>query len=230
MYEDSHVIVIDEIPYMVNKSALVAKIGELVVDKKIEGIVDIRDESNKNKNRIVLYLRKGVNPDAVLILLYKFTDLQTNFNINNVSLVDNATQPRLLNIKDLLWEFVTFRREVVFKRSNFQLKKAKDRLHILEGLKKAIDIIDEVIAAIRSSSTRAEAKGKLMANFDFSDEQSEYILNMRLQALVGLEIQKVVDEIEEKKRLIEDLTEIIANPARLDEVVAEEFEYMKNKY
>ncbi|MBO4203844.1 hypothetical protein J5893_03370 [bacterium] len=230
MYEDSHVIVIDEIPYMVNKSALVAKIGELVVDKKIEGIVDIRDESNKNKNRIVLYLRKGVNPDAVLILLYKFTDLQTNFNINNVSLVDNATQPRLLNIKDLLWEFVTFRREVVFKRSNFQLKKAKDRLHILEGLKKAIDIIDEVIAAIRSSSTRAEAKEKLMANFDFSDEQSEYILNMRLQALVGLEIQKVVDEIEEKKRLIEDLTEIIANPARLDEVVAEEFEYMKNKY
>ena len=230
MYEDSHVIVIDEIPYMVNKSALVAKIGELVVDKKIEGIVDIRDESNKNKNRIVLYLRKGVNPDAVLILLYKFTDLQTNFSINNVSLVDNATQPRLLNIKDLLWEFVTFRREVVFKRSNFQLKKAKDRLHILEGLKKAIDIIDEVIAAIRSSSTRAEAKEKLMANFDFSDEQSEYILNMRLQALVGLEIQKVVDEIEEKKRLIEDLTEIIANPARLDEVVAEEFEYMKNKY
>lgn len=230
MYEDSHVIVIDEIPYMVNKSALVAKIGELVVDKKIEGIVDIRDESNKNKNRIVLYLRKGVNPDAVLILLYKFTDLQTNFNINNVSLVDNATQPRLLNIKDLLLEFVTFRREVVFKRSNFQLKKAKDRLHILEGLKKAIDIIDEVIAAIRSSSTRAEAKEKLMANFDFSDEQSEYILNMRLQALVGLEIQKVVDEIEEKKRLIEDLTEIIANPARLDEVVAEEFEYMKNKY
>jgi DNA gyrase subunit A len=126
------VIVIDEIPYFVNKSSLVAKIGELVVDKKIDGIADIRDESNKNKNRIVLYLRKGVDPDAILILLYKFTELQTNFNINNVSLVENGAQPRLLNIKDLLREFVSFRREVVFRRSTYQLKKATDRLHILE--------------------------------------------------------------------------------------------------
>lgn len=230
VYEDSHVIVIDEIPYQVNKSSLVAKIGELVVDKKIDWIADIRDESSKNKNRIALYLRKWVDPDAILILLYKFTELQTNFNINNVSLVENASQPRLLNIKDLLIEFVTFRREVVFNRSTYQLRKAKDRLHILEGLKKAIDIIDEVIATIRGSSTRAEAKDNLMKNFDFSDEQAEYILNMRLQSLVWLEIQKVTDEIEEKKKLIEELNEIISNPARLDEIVAEEFEYMKNKY
>ncbi|GHW02687.1 DNA gyrase subunit A [candidate division SR1 bacterium] len=230
VYEDSHVIVIDEIPYLVNKSTLVAKIGELVVDKKIEGIKDIRDESNKNKNRIVLYLNKGVNPDAILILLYKFTELQTNFNVNNVSLVEAGSQPRLLNIKDLLWEFVVFRRDVVFKRSTYQLKKAQDRLHILEGLKKAIDVIDEVIATIRGSSTRAEAKENLMSKFEFSDEQAEYILNMRLQSLVGLEIQKVIDEIEEKKKLIEELTEIIANPVRLDEIVADEFEYMKNKY
>ena len=213
-----------------NKSSLVAKIGELVVDKKIDGINDIRDESNKNKNRIVLYLRKGVDPDAILILLYKFTELQNNFNINNVSLVEKGTQPRTLNIKDLLREFVTFRREVVFNRSTFQLKKAQDRLHILEGLKKAIDIIDEVIATIRGSESRAEAKENLMTKFDFSEEQAEYILQMRLQSLVGLEIQKILDEIEEKKKLIAELTEIINNPTRLDEVVAEEMNYMKDKY
>jgi DNA gyrase subunit A len=224
------VIVIDEIPYFVNKSSLVAKIGELVVDKKIDGIADIRDESNKNKNRIVLYLRKGVDPDAILILLYKFTELQTNFNINNVSLVDNGSQPRLLNIKDLLIEFVLFRREVVFKRSTYQLNKAKDRLHILEGLKKAIDIIDEVITTIRGSEGRAEAKTNLMEQFSFSEAQAEYILQMRLQSLVGLEIQKITDEIEEKKKLIIELTEVINNPSRLDEVVAAEFAYMKAKY
>jgi DNA gyrase subunit A len=163
-------------------------------------------------------------------LLYKFTELQTNFNINNVSLVENGAQPRVLNIKDLLMEFVVFRREVVFKRSTYQLRKAKERLHILEGLKKAIDCIDEVIATIRGSSTRAEAKENLMTKFDFSDEQTEYILNMRLQALVGLEIQKVLEEIEEKKKLIAELTEIINNPIKLDEIVAEELEYIKSKY
>jgi DNA gyrase subunit A len=230
VFEDAHVIVIDEIPYFVNKSSLVTRIAELVVDKKIDGIADIRDESNKNKNRIALYLRKGVDPDAILILLYKFTELQSNFNINNVSLVENATQPRLLNIKDLLMEFVTFRREVVFKRSTYQLAKYKDRLHILEGLKKAIDIIDEVIATIRGSENKAEAKGNLIAKFDFSEEQAEYILQMRLQSLVGLEIQKINEEIEEKKRLIEELTEILNNPEKLDGVVSDEFEYMKAKY
>lgn len=230
VYEDSYVIVIDELPYQVNKASLVQKIGELVVDKKIEGIVDLRDESSKNKNRIVLYLKKGVNPEEVLILLYKFTELQTNFNINNVSLVEKGTQPRTLNIKDLLMEFITFRREVVMRRSLFQLKKNQDRLHILEWLHKAIDIIDEVIATIRGSNSRAEAKENLMNQFDFSDEQSEYILNMKLQSLVGLEIQKVLDEIEERKQAIQELTEIINNPERLDEVIEEEFTVMKEKY
>lgn len=230
VYEDSHVIVIDEIPYMVNKAALVSKIGELVVDKKIEWISDIRDESNKNKNRIVLYLRKWVNPDAVLVQLYKFTELQTNFNVNNVSLVEWWTQPRLLNIKELLMEFVTFRREVVRRRSLYQLQKAKDRLHILEWLKRAIDIIDEVISTIRNSKDKREAKDNLMTNFQFSDEQAEYILQMRLQSLVWLEIQKVVDEIAEKERIIAELTEILNNPFKLDEVVQSEFDYMKQKY
>lgn len=230
VYEDSHVIVIDEIPYLVNKSALVSKIGELVVDKKIEWISDIRDESNKNKNRIVLYLRKGVNPDAVLVQLYKFTELQTNFNINNVSLVEWGTQPRLLNIKELLMEFLTFRREVVRRRSEFQLQKAKDRLHILEWLKRAIDIIDDVIYTIRHSVDKKEAKDNLILKFQFSEEQAEYILQMRLQSLVWLEIQKVLDEIAEKQAKIAELTEILANPEKLDGVVQSEFDYMKQKY
>ncbi|HOG15539.1 MAG TPA: DNA gyrase subunit A, partial [Candidatus Absconditabacterales bacterium] len=223
-------IVITEIPYMVNKSTLVSKIGELVVDKKIDGIVDIRDESNKNKIRVVLQLRKGINPDQILIQLYKATDLQSNFNVNNVSLVDNGLQPRTLNIKELLMEFVTFRRQVVYRRSNYQLDKARDRLHILEGLKKAIDIIDEVIETIKKSATKQEAKENLMAKFDFSDQQAEYILLMRLQSLVGLEIQKISDEIDEKIKLIEYLESIINNSEKLDEVVVEELNYIKEKY
>ncbi|MBQ9553992.1 hypothetical protein IJU97_03395 [bacterium] len=158
-------MVVDEIPYQVNKASLVQKIGELVVDKKIEGINDIRDESNKNKIRIAIYLKKGVDPNLVLVQLFKLTELQTNFNLNNVSLVDNGTQPRLLNIKDLLMEFVTFRRSVVYRRSVYQLNKAKDRLHILEGLKKAIDIIDEVIDTIKKSESKADARTNLMEKF-----------------------------------------------------------------
>ncbi|HRU50482.1 MAG TPA: DNA gyrase subunit A, partial [Candidatus Absconditabacterales bacterium] len=223
-------IVITEIPYMVNKSTLVSKIGELVVDKKIDGIVDIRDESNRDRIRVVLQLRKGIDPDQILIQLYKTTDLQSNFNVNNVSLIENGLQPRTLNIKELLMEFVTFRRTVVYRRSNYQLDKAKDRLHILEGLKKAIDIIDEVIETIKKSATKQEAKDNLIAKFDFSEQQAEYILLMRLQSLVGLEIQKISDEIDEKIKLIEYLESIINNSEKLDEVVVEELNYMKDKY
>jgi len=132
--EDKHgsILIIDEIPYLVNKSTLVSKIGELVVDKKIEGISDMRDESSKNKIRIAIYLKSGVDANKILVELYKYTELQCAFNINNVSLIEAGKQPRLLNIKDLLMEFVTFRRSVVYRRSIFQLNKAKDRLHILE--------------------------------------------------------------------------------------------------
>ncbi|HKL43875.1 MAG TPA: DNA gyrase subunit A [Candidatus Absconditabacterales bacterium] len=223
-------IIITEIPYMVNKSTLVAKIGELVVDKKIEGITDIRDESNKNKIKIVIQLKKGVDPDKILMQLYKTTDLQCNFNINNVSLVDKGLQPRTLNIKDLLMEFVIFRRKVVYRRSVYQLNKAKDRLHILEGLKKAVDIIDEVIETIKKSETKQDAKNNLMEKFEFSEQQAEYILLMRLQSLVGLEIKKISEEIEEKKKLIEYLDGIINDAEKLDEVVKDELIYMKNKY
>lgn len=230
IYEGAHVIVIDEIPYLVNKSSLVSKIGELVVDKKIEGINDIRDESNRDRIRIAIYLKKGVDPEAILMQIYKFTDLQTNFNLNNVSLIEKGTQPRLLNIKDLLMEFVTFRRDVVYRRSVFQLNKAKDRLHILEGLKKAIDIIDEVIDTIKHSESKNDARQNLMDKFEFSEKQAEYILLMRLQSLVGLEIQKISDEIDEKIKVIEYLEAIISDPEKLDQVVAEEFEYMKKKH
>ena len=230
VYEGAHVIVIDEIPYLVNKSSLVSKIGELVVDKKIEGINDIRDESNRDRIRIAIYLKKGVDPEAILMQIYKFTDLQTNFNLNNVSLIEWGTQPRLLNIKDLLMEFVTFRREVVYRRSVFQLNKSKDRLHILEGLKKAIDIIDEVIDTIKNSESKNDARQNLMDKFGFSEKQAEYILLMRLQSLVGLEIQKISDEIDEKIRVIEYLEAIISDPEKLDQVVAEEFDYMKKKH
>lgn len=178
------IIVIDEIPYQVNKSSLVEKIGELVIDKKIDGITDIRDESAKNIIRVALSLRRGVNAQKVLAQLFKMTDLQSTFPINNVSLIEKGKQPRLLNILDLITEFVVYRREVVYRRSVFQLGKAKDRLHILEGLHKAIDIIDEVIATIRASDTKQEAKEQLMTKFEFSDPQAEHILMMRLQSLV----------------------------------------------
>ncbi|MFA5747557.1 MAG: DNA gyrase subunit A [Candidatus Absconditabacterales bacterium] len=226
----NNIIVIDEIPYVVNKSGLVSKIGELVVDKRIEGVTDIRDESSKNKIRIAIYIKNGIDPDKILVELYKYTDLQTNFNVNNVTLVEKGIQPRLLNIKDLLMEFVVFRRQVVYRRSNFLLNKAKDRLHILEGLKKAIDIIDEVISTIKKSETKQEAKDNLISKFEFTDMQAEYILMMRLQSLVGLEIQKIAEEIEEKKKLIEYLEGIINDPLKLDNVIKEEFEYIKQKY
>ena len=225
-----NVLVIDEIPYVVNKSTLVSKIGELVVDKKIDGVTDIRDESSKNIIRIAIYLKPGVDPDQILIQLYKFTELQTNFNVNNVTLIEWGLQPRLCNIKDLLMEYVTFRRQVVYRRSIFQLNKAKDRLHILEGLKKAIDVIDEVIDTIKKSNTKPDAKMNLMEKFSFSDMQAEYILMMRLQSLVGLEIQKISEEIDEKLALIEYLESIIGDPLKLDGVISEEFSYMKQKY
>ncbi len=223
-------LIITEIPYMVNKSTLVSRIWELVVNKIIDWVSDIRDESSKNKIRVVIYLKKWANKQKILIQLYKYTELQSNFNINNVSLVENWKQPILMNIKDLLMEFVDFRREVVYRRSKYQLDKAKARLHILEWLKKAIDIIDDVISTIRNSQTKWEAKIKMIEKFWFSEEQAEYILMLRLQSLVWLEIDKISDEIDEKHRLIEYLTSILNDSEKLDWVVIEELSYIKEKY
>lgn len=224
------IIVITEIPYQVNKSRLIEKIAELVVEKRINGITDIRDESSKNAMRIALYIKKETNEDKILLQLYKSTDLQSNFNVNNVTLVDNGLQPELLNIRDLIEQFVDFRKEVVYKRTQFDLKKEKDRLHILQGLKKAIDIIDEVIETIKSSSTKSEARQALMDKFEFTEVQAEYILLMRLQSLVGLEIEKVNDEIGQKEESIEYLESIINDTEKLNTVVKEEMEYIKKKY
>ena len=224
------IIVIDEIPYQVNKANLVSKIWDLVAQKKIEGIVDITDESSKDKIRVSITLKKGVNPEHILLMLYKYTELQTRFNVNNVVLTEWGLQPKLLNIKDLLLEFINFRREVVYRRSVYQLNKAKERLHILEWLKKAVDILDDVISTIRSSETRQEAKEKLIKNFGFTEPQAEYILMLRLQTLVWLEILKILDEIKEKKATIEYLTQIINDPKKLDQVVADELIYIKEEY
>ena len=224
------IIVIDEIPYQVNKSTLVERIWELVIDKKIDGVTDIRDESAKNIIRVAIHIRRGVNAQKILTQLYKMTDLQNTFSINNVSLIEKWKQPRLLNILDLISEFVIYRREIVYRRSLFQLGKAKDRLHILEGLRKAIDIIDEVIATIRHSDTKQEAKEKLMEKFEFSDPQAEHILMMRLQSLVWLELNKIVEEIDEKIKLIDYLENIINNPVALDGVVKDEMNEVKHKY
>ena len=224
------IIVIDEIPYQVNKSTLVERIWELVIDKKIDGVTDIRDESAKNIIRVAIHVRRGVNAQKILTQLYKMTDLQNTFSINNVSLIEKWKQPRLLNILDLISEFVIYRREIVYRRSLFQLGKAKDRLHILEWLHKAIDIIDEVIATIRHSDTKQEAKEKLIEKFEFSDAQAEHISMMRLQSLVGLELNKIIEEIEDKIKLIAYLEEIVNNPIALDGVVKDEMNEVKHKY
>lgn len=223
-------ILISQLPYQVNKANLVSKIWELVNQKKIEWITDITDESGKEKIKIVITIKKWSNPNDVLTLIYKYTDLQTNFNLNNVILIEKWIQPHTLNIKELLEEFVSFRREVVYRRSIFLLNKAKDRLHILLWLQKAIDILDEVIATIRWSQTRQDAKNELMKKYEFTDSQAEYILMLRLQTLVWLEIEKILNEIDDKRSLIEYLENIINNPKKLDEVVSEELVYVKNEY
>lgn len=223
-------IIVDEIPYQVTKAWIVEKIGELVAERKIEWISNIVDESAKNKIRVSIEIKKGFNVNEVLIQLYKYTNLQTTFSVNNVTLVEDGMQPKLLNIKDLLQEFIDFRRVVVLRRSQYQLQKAQDRLHILEWLHRAIDIIDEIIAIIRASQTTDEAKSKLMSNFEFTEVQAEYILKLTLGRLVGLEIQKILDEMGEKQSLIAELTQIINNPMRLDEVVVSEMEDIKEKF
>ncbi|MFA7284346.1 MAG: DNA topoisomerase (ATP-hydrolyzing) [Candidatus Absconditabacterales bacterium] len=223
-------IIIDEVPYQVTKAGIVEKIGELVAERKIEGITDIVDESAKNNIRVSIEIKKGFDPQQILVQLYKYTNLQTTFSINNVTLVEDGLQPKVLNIKDLLQEFIDFRRVVVLRRSKFQLAKAEDRLHILEGLHRAIDIIDEIIALIRSSQTTDEAKQQLMTKFDFTEVQAEYILKLTLGRLVGLEIQKILEEIGDKQALIAELTQIINDPAKLNEVVVKEINEVKDKF
>ena len=224
------VIIINEIPFQVNKANLVSKIADLVKNKKITGITDIRDESTQHALRIVVELRKDSYPNKILNQLYKLTELQNNFNVNLIALVERGLQPHLLNLKQALGHFLTHRQEVVTRRAKFELEKARARAHILEGLKRALDQIDAVITMIRQAKTKEDAQVALKQKFDFTEVQAKAILEMRLQALAGLERKKVEEELKEKKALIKELEALLASPQKILGVIQEELQEIKTKY
>ncbi len=226
--KDRLAIIISELPYQVNKAHLIEEIAGLVRDKRIEGISDIRDESDRDGIRVVVELKRDENPQVVQNLLYKFTKLQTSFSIIALALVNG--RPQTLPLKPMLRHFVDFRREVVVRRTAFELRKAEDRAHILEGLKIALDNLDEVIELIRKAKSPPEAKETLRLRFHFSDAQAQAILEMRLQRLTGLERQKIVDEYEETLRVIARLKEILASEKLQLEIVIQELEQIKQTY
>ena len=217
-------IIITEIPYQVNKADLLIKIAELVKDKKIEGIKNIQDESSKEGIRIVVDCKREASPEVILNQLYKLTDLQVNQHFNLVALVNDGRQPKLLNLKEILVEFINHRYEVVTRRTYFDLKKTEAELHILEGLKLALDFIDEVVGLIRKSANKEEAKATLIARFQLSDLQANAILMMRLQTLTSMDKAKIEDERMAKISLIADLNEILNNPAVKQTLVAKEIQ------
>lgn len=222
-------IIITEVPYQINKSTLLEKIADLVQEKKIEGIKDLRDESNKHGVRVVVDLKKDSYPKKILNQLFNLTELQTTFHFNMLALVDGI-QPRVLNIKSILDEFIKHRQVVIRRRTEYDLEKAKDRAHILEGLQMALDKIDLVIKTIRASNDKDEAKINLMSKFKFSDRQATAILEMRLQQLANLEAQKIEDELKEKKALIKELESILASEARVFSIIKTETKELKEKY
>jgi DNA gyrase subunit A len=226
--KDRQAIIITELPYQVNKTHLIEEIVALVRDKRIEGISDIRDESDRDGIRMVIELKRDENPGVILNNLYKFTKLQSTFGVINLAIVHG--RPQVLPLKDLLRHFVDFRREIVVRRTQYDLKKAEERAHILEGLKIAIDNLDEVITIIRQSKTPPEAKEALRLRFHFSDVQAQAILDMRLQRLTGLERQKIVDEYEETLKLIEKLKAILASERMQLKIVIDELEALKEQF
>ncbi|WP_027183831.1 DNA gyrase subunit A [Desulfovibrio inopinatus] len=221
-------IIITEIPYALNKSSLVEKIAALINDRKIEGVSDLRDESDRNGIRIVLDLKKGSIAEIVINALYKFTPLETSFGINMLAVAHN--RPELLNLKSILVYFLDHRREVILRRTRFNLRKAEERAHILEGLRIALDFIDEVVALIRASKTPLEAKEALMARFELSERQSQAILDMRLQRLTNLEREKLLEEYRELLMKIEYFKSILENPQVLRGVIRDELTELKEKY
>ncbi|RJQ28636.1 DNA gyrase subunit A [Candidatus Parcubacteria bacterium] len=222
-------IVITEIPYQVNKSELVKQIAELAQDKKIEGIRDIRDESDREGLRVVVELKNDASPQRVLNQLYQHTDLQRDFHLNMIALV-GGLQPQLLSLKDVLAEYLAYRKEVVRRRTQFDLKKAEERAHILTGLAKALDVIDRVIATIKKSKDREDAHTNLIKNFKLSDVQATAILEMKLQTLAALEREKIEAELKEKLALVKELGLILKSPARLLGLIKEEVKELKGKY
>ena len=221
-------IVVTEIPYQVNKAEMIKKTAELINEKKIEGISNIRDESDRKGLRIVYILKRDAIPNIVLNKLYKFTPLQSSFSVNNIALVNG--RPRLLNLKDLIHYFVEHRHEVVVKRTEFELKKAEDRAHILEGLIIASDNIDEVINIIRKSKTPDEARENLSSKYKLTEIQSKAIVEMRLRQLTGLEQSKLREEFNELKQTILDLKDILSNKDRRMEIIKTELLEVKEKY
>jgi len=221
-------IIIDEIPYQVNKARLIEKIAELVREKKLDGITDLRDESDRTGLRIVIELRRDVNPNVILNNLYKLTSLQTTFGINMLALVDG--QPKILNLKEILVNYLNHQRVIIRRRTEFELKKAEERAHILEGLRVALDHLDEVIALIRSSDTGEEAKKGLVNKFNLSEIQAQAILDMRLQRLTGLEREKIENEYNELINKINDLKAILADEQKILEIIKEELNEIKAKF
>lgn len=221
-------IVVSEIPYQVNKAEMIKKTADLINDKKIEGISNIRDESDRNGMRIVYELKRDAVPNVVLNTLYKFTQLQSSFSVNNIALVKG--RPQMLNVKDLIHYFVEHRHEVVIRRTQFELRKAEERAHILEGLIIASDNIDEVIALIRSSKDGDEARGKLIERFSLSDIQARAIVEMRLRQLTGLEQDKLRAEYDEIMKLIKRLRDLLASKELRMELIKEELIEIKDKY
>ncbi len=222
-------IIISEVPYQVNKAEMIVHIADLVKEKKIEGIKDIRDESAREGIRVVIDLKQDAFPHKILNQLYKFTELQKTYHFNMIALVDGI-QPQILGLKQMLEKFIEHRREVVTRRTKFELQKAKDRAHILEGLKKALDHIDEIISIIRSSESRDDAFKNLIKKFKFSDRQAAAILEMRLSALAGLERKKINDELKEKKELIAYLEDLLASPKKILAVVKKESQEIREKF
>src|SRR6202050_1448902 len=225
-------IVVTEIPYAVNKATLVEKIAELVHDKRVLGIADLRDESSSRDGgvKIVIDLKKDSYPNKVLNQLFKLTPLQSAFHVNMLALVDNGRQPRVLNLEMMLREYLRHRQVVVRRRTEFELRKAKERAHVLEGLKIALDHIDEVIKTIRASQTTDEARVNLMEKFKLSEIQARAILAMQLRTLAGLEGKKIEDELAELVKLISELEKILASEDEILRVIREELEELKAKY
>ena len=226
--EGREAIIVNEIPYQVNKADMIAKTAALVNDGKITGISEMRDESDRNGMRIVYEIKRDAIPNVVLNKLFKYTSLQTSFSINNIALVKG--RPQLLNLKDMISEFVEHRHVVVVRRTKYELKKAEERAHILEGLIIASDNIDEVIKIIRASKSADEAREKLITRFKLSEIQSKAIVEMRLRQLTGLEQDKLRAEYDSLKKLIDDLNDILSNEDRRMNIIKTELVDVKSKY
>ncbi len=225
----SYQIIVTEIPYQVNKSDLLEKIAGLIQEKKIEGVRDIRDESDKEGLRVVIDLKNDAYPQKILNNLYKYTDLQKTFHLNMLALVDGL-QPQILPLKNVLVEYVKHREEVITRRSEFDRNRAKERAHVLEGLSKALDHIDAVIKVIKTSKDKEEAQKNLIKKFKLTEIQANAILEMKLQALAGLERKKIHEELKEKKALIRELTALLGDPRKILAVIKKELTEIKEKY